>query len=71
MLSVVEILIKVPLDAKMLQDFSFFELRINVVSGLLNLNKKFVQSFLQFFVYLDTLLTVLKHIRRLVLKQNF
>ena len=68
MLQTIQILIKVPLDPKLLQDFSFFELRINIVSGLLNLNKKFVQQFLRFFVYFDTLLTVLKHIRRLVLK---
>jgi len=42
MLHDIQVLIKVPLDRKYLEDISFFELRINIKSGLFNVNKQFV-----------------------------
>lgn len=51
-----------------MKDFCNFELRIQIQDGLININKKFMQNFLNFFVYFDTLLTIIKNIRKLVLR---
>lgn len=71
LLTDVEVLVKVPSAKGLAKDLCNYELRIEAQDGILNLNKKFLQSFINFFVYLDALLTVIKGIRKLVLRQHF
>ena len=68
MLTQVDLNLKVPTDPKLVKDFCNYEMRVQIQDGLLNLNKKFLQSFLNFFVYFDALLSVIKGIKKLVLK---
>jgi hypothetical protein len=68
LLNLVELEIKAPLDKKLVSNFCNYELRIQVQDGIFDLNRKFMQKIINFFVFLDALLTVIKGIRKLVLK---
>ena len=57
---------KIPLDKKLVKDFGNFELSLKINDGILDLNKDFVQSFVKWFVMLDTLLSVTKSVKKLV-----
>jgi len=69
--SQVEIHVKIPLDKKLVKNFCNYDLRVNIHDGAINLNKKFLKSLIRFFVYLDTLNTVIKAFKRVVMKQYF
>ena len=57
---------KIPLDKKLVKDFGNFELSLKINDGVFDINKDFVQSFVKWFVMLDTLLSVTKSVRKLV-----
>jgi len=65
------ILVKVPLDLKLAKDFCNYELRINILRGSLNLNKRFFRQMTKFLVILDTTKEIIKRIRRLITKLHY
>ena len=65
-MSKVEFTLKIPLDKKLVKDFGNFELGLKINDGVFDINKDFVQSFVKWFVMLDTLLSVTKSVRKLV-----
>ena len=71
LLSQIEIKLNVPLGENLWRNFANYELWVQAQDGVLNLNKKFLMSFMTFFIYLDALVTVLKSIEKLVQKQHY
>jgi hypothetical protein len=65
------ILIKIPLDPKLAKDFCNFDMRITILRGSLNVNKRFIKSLTKFLVYMDTIKVVISRIRRLIIKLHY
>lgn len=62
---------KVPLDKKLAKNFCNYDLRVSILRGSLNLNKKFVKSMAKFFVSMDTLKTIIKRVKKLIIKLHY
>lgn len=65
------ILLKVPLDLKLAQDFCNFDMRLTIQRGSLNVNKRFLKSVTKFLVYLDTTKMIINRIKRLIIKLHY
>ena len=59
--------VKIPLDPR-LKNLCNWSIRVNADKGVINVNKDFLVQAMRFFVYLDTLMNVLKRTRKLLLK---
>jgi hypothetical protein len=64
-------LLKVPLDLKLAADFCNFDLRLNILRGSLNLNKRFMRSLTRFLVIIDTTKAVISRVKRLITKLHY
>ena len=67
----IEGIIKIPLNPKQMKNLCNWAIRVNVDRGVINVNKDYVVQAMRFFVYLDTLLNVLKRIKKLLIKLRF
>jgi hypothetical protein len=67
----VTLLVKVPLDLKLAQDFCHYDVRINILRACLNLNKKVARSITKFLVCLDTTKVIISRIKRLIIKLHY
>ena len=64
-------LIKIPLDSKLAKDFCNYDLRVSILRGNLNFNKRFLKDMAKFFVYMDTLSEIIKRIKKLINKLHY
>ncbi len=64
-------LIKVPRDKKLAKDFCNFDLRVSILRGTLNINKKFIKAITRFIVHMDTLKEIIKRVKRLIIKLHY
>ena len=67
----VTLLVKVPIDLKLAQDFCHYDVRITILRACLNLNKKVVRSITKFLVCLDTTKVIISRIKRLIIKLHY
>jgi hypothetical protein len=67
----VTLLVKVPLDLKLAQDFCHYDVRITILRACLNFNKKVVRSITKFLVCLDTTKVIISRIKRLIIKLHY
>ena len=65
------ILLKIPLDMKLAQDLCNFDMKINILRGSLNVNKRFIKSLTKFLVYIDTTKVIINRIKRLITKLHY
>ncbi len=65
------LLVKVPLDLKLAQDFCHYQVSINILRGCLNVNKKFIRDITRFVVAMDTTKVIISRIRRLIIKLHY
>ena len=56
---------------KLAKDFCNFEMKINIVRGSLNINKRFIRDIARFLVVMDTTKVVINRIRRLIIKLHY
>ena len=65
------VLLKVPLDPKLAEDFCNFDVRVNILRGCLNVDKRFIRSMTRFLVCLDTTKVIINRIKRLIIKLHY
>jgi hypothetical protein len=59
------------LDLKLAQDFCNYDMRINILRGSLNVNKRFVRDITKFIVCMDTTKVIINRIKRLIIKLHY